>query len=64
MENELGLEAAELYDTANLLMRHRNWHVCNGLDIICRNWNFPSWHNLALVLHLMKTEEAFLRRNF
>jgi hypothetical protein len=37
MMDELGVEVAELHETANLLLRRRHWQVCNGLDCLCRN---------------------------
>jgi hypothetical protein len=32
--NKSGIEVAELYETANLLLRRRHGPVCNGLDLV------------------------------
>jgi hypothetical protein len=34
MVGELGVEVAELYETANFLLRRRHWLVYNGPDIL------------------------------
>jgi hypothetical protein len=60
----LGVRVAKLYETAHLLLRRSHWPVGNGLDFLCRNWNFSSKHIVALVLHLMKTEEALFDAQF
>jgi hypothetical protein len=56
MMDELGVVVAELYETANLLLRRRRWLVCNGLDFLSRNGNFTIRHIVAQVLYLLKTE--------
>jgi hypothetical protein len=58
MMHESGVEAAELHEFTNLLLRRRHLPVCNGLDLRYRNGNFVNKHNKAKILHLMKAEEA------
>jgi hypothetical protein len=45
--DEYGVEVAELHETANLLLRRRQWPDCNGLDFLYRNGNFTSRHSVA-----------------
>jgi hypothetical protein len=45
--NELGVEVAELHETASLLLCRRRWPVCRGFDFLCRNRNFTSKHSKA-----------------
>jgi hypothetical protein len=61
MINKSGIEVAELYETANLLLRRRHWPVCNGLDFLCRNRKITNGHSIAHIFHLMRAEEAFLK---
>jgi hypothetical protein len=62
MMDELGVvEVAEVHETASLLLRRRHWPLCNGLVVLRRNGNFAGRHSAAQVLHLLKTEEAFLK---
>jgi hypothetical protein len=35
MMNKSGIEVAEMYKTANLLLRRGHWLVCDGLDLLC-----------------------------
>jgi hypothetical protein len=51
--NKSGIEVAELYETANLLLRRRRLPVCNGLDFLCRNKDFTCRRSVAKVLYLV-----------
>jgi hypothetical protein len=62
--NKSGIEIAEMYETANLLLRRGHWPVCNGLNFLCGNRNFTSRHSIAQIFHLLKAEEAFLKAYF
>jgi hypothetical protein len=59
--NKFGIEVAELLETANLLLRGRQWLVRNGLDVFCPNENFTRRHSIAKIFHLMKSEEALIK---
>jgi hypothetical protein len=61
MMYESGVEVAKLYETANLLLRLGYWPVCNGLDFLCGNRNFTGSHSVGHVLHVLQSEEAFLK---
>jgi hypothetical protein len=39
MMDELGIEVAELHETANLLLRHMYMPILNGIDFLGRNEN-------------------------
>jgi hypothetical protein len=42
MMNKSGIEVAELYETANLLLRLGHWPVCNGLDFFVETEILPA----------------------
>jgi hypothetical protein len=57
MMDELGVEVAELHETANLL-RRRHLPVCNGLDFHCVIFFFQPTQCSLSFFHLLTTEEA------
>jgi hypothetical protein len=59
--NKSGIEIAELYEIANLLLRRRHWPFCNGLDLLCGNRSFTRRHNIAQIFHLLQTEETLFK---